>query len=255
MKADCLALVTPQNDTIWVRSPMYSAELAAKAMEELQQAEPTGTLALVKSYTNLNGIEVFVEVMTPWARASLTATADGQPAPAKAVIEIWHDDAPTFGFGGIGDKLTADKFTHCADMLVPYEASDPSDALDACYMATQNIDANWRPGKTGCRSTSVGDVLVLKTADSRQAYAVANTGFKAVEFETGPKAATGIHDLTPPTALAYLKLFNQDDTIGARYNEDDLLQASLAMLVPGFEYPGWSHKSFRETVAQLSRRI
>lgn len=183
MKADCLAIVDTSNETLWVRSVNFALELAAVAMAELRRLTPAnaGPLCLIKSFVDSAGSEQFVEIMTPWADACLNATAKKLPAPEKAVVEVWHANTPTFGFGGMPEILQPSEYSACASILVPYSATQPEHALNVAYAASQNIDSGWNPGKD-CRSTSVGDVLVLRALGIRQAYVVATIGFKPVQF-------------------------------------------------------------------------
>jgi hypothetical protein len=183
MKADCLAIVNSRNDTLWVRSVTYTLNLAATALAELRKIGPSETLALIKSYVDGTGKEQFVEIMTPWADACLKAEALGQCPPQRAVVEVWQEIAPMFGMGGISDVLDVATFVHCADILVPYVDGKQEDALNSAYALSQNIEESWRPGKS-CRSTSVGDVLVLRAVNFHQAYAVEAVGFKIVQFDT-----------------------------------------------------------------------
>lgn len=179
MKADCLAIVNAENETLWTRAATCPRSDAAKALSALEQ--PAGDdLELVKSFTDVHGSERFIELMTPWARAALRCAASGQPEPAAAVVEVWQARQPMFGLDGLKPVYAKAEFEHCADILVPLDSRAES-ALDAAYAASQNIESHWRPGKP-CRSTSVGDVLVLRTPDSQGAYVVANLGFEPVQL-------------------------------------------------------------------------
>ncbi len=178
MKADCLALVNGENETLWTRAATCPRDEAALALSALE-ASSDEALALIQSFTDGEGTEQFVELMTPWARASLNAQAAGQAGPDAVVVEVWQARTPTFGLGGLKNEYAKSDFDRCADVLVPHDPNRPESALDTAYASTQNIDSHWRPGKP-CRSTSVGDILVLRTTASRRAYVVANLGFEQV---------------------------------------------------------------------------
>lgn len=180
LKADCLAIVNDKNDTLWVRSATYAANLAAQALDEFRKVsyEP---LTLLKSFTDAHGVEKAVELMTVWADACLEATASGAPVPSAALVEIWLDKAPMFGLGPQSDHLKPSAFEHVASIWVPM-IEDADVMLDKGFAASQNIDSAWKPSKP-CRSSSVGDVFVLRRAGfSPCAFRVASIGFTPVEF-------------------------------------------------------------------------
>ncbi len=187
MHADCLAVVDGQRGTYWTAAVTCTSVHAAQSLEAVEQAHPGRSLQLIKSYTNRLGAEVFIELMTPWARKTLDALKAGLPKPARAVVEVWQANTPTFGFGPQSDELRTADFTRCADILVPHTADNPHRSLDCAFGASQNIDEAWRVGWP-CRSTSVGDVLVLSTAEGRTAYRIDNVGFSEVVFGTDSPA-------------------------------------------------------------------
>lgn len=182
MIADCLVIVNLKNETLMTYEPGFSAESAAQSLAAKCTMLEDEHLMLHKSYADKDGTEVFVEIMTPWVDAYLISMEKGEPAPSKAVIEIWHEKLPMFGMNGIPLSLDPTKFTHCADMLVPAYEGLTESSLDICFCASQNLHHSWNVAKS-CRSSSVGDVFVIRTPAGRQAFVVASFGFDIVNFE------------------------------------------------------------------------
>lgn len=44
-------------------------------------------------------------------------------------------------------------------------------------------------------------------------------------------------------AEAYLRRLGAFETVGALYDDDEMLRGALHTLIPDFEYPDWSHKT------------
>lgn len=197
MKPDCLIIVDQKNDPIWLRSPTYSLELAAQALKEFRLLKPNEPLTLIRSFADKDGKEQHIEIINPWADAYLAWRDDSNRTlayPAKAAVELWHEKVPMFGMGGAKATLDQAEFQRVADFIVAEPVATKAGTkgeicesrLDQVFAASQNIDCGWRPGR-GCRSTSVGDVLVLKTASDDSvpnvaAYVTSSFGFTPVQF-------------------------------------------------------------------------
>ena len=196
MIADCLVIVNLKNETLMTYESGFSAESAAHALAAKCTMLEDEHLMLHKSYMDKDGAEVFVEIMTPWVDAYLIAVEKGEPAPLKAVIEIWHEKVPMFGLNGIPVSLDPAKFTHCADMLVPAYDGLTETSLNICFGASQNLYHAWNVSKS-CRSSSVGDVFVARTSAGRQAFVIASFGFDFVNFETTKETVDLSADASP----------------------------------------------------------
>lgn len=180
MKPDCYAVVNEKDETIWVGSSGQPALDAVLSFEALRDKYPDQTLELIKSFTDKDGKEVLAELLSPWAYAVLTAHRQTEVVPEPVVIEVWQALAPKFGMTGTPSELSVPDYAHCVNVVV---AKDDN-FLNAAYTATQNIDKHWRP-RNPCRSTSVGDVLVVKgdvDGFDSSAFVVASVGFKNVVF-------------------------------------------------------------------------
>lgn len=94
------------------------------------------------------------------------------------MIKVYHAINPTFHVGEVVGLMKLSEFYHVADVA--------TNDLDYAYMLTNSIDSNWwdnapvtfkgspQHGMDGCRSTSVGDVMLLDGTY----YVVASCGFE-----------------------------------------------------------------------------
>lgn len=250
MKSNSFAILDNLCATVWARPVSYTAELAAIELDKLQELNPSGGLQLVRTYVGLDEVPVpFVDILTPWATAFVTALNQGLPSPIKAVIEVWHEKECTFRLKADQVMLDPKLFIKCATFLVP-SAENVESALDAAYTASQNIDTNWRPGN-GCRSSSVGDVFVVNMPEGRQPYGVASCGFQQVAFSNAPADASADLHLSKYRAEAYLRRLGAFEKVCDLYDDDEMLQGALLALIPTFEYPDWSHR----TIGEVLRRV
>jgi hypothetical protein len=248
MNADCLAIIDNENNTLWVRAATFSLEGAAQALAELRKVTATGNPRLIKSFVDADGCEQYVEILTPWADSYLRALEENRTAPDKALVEIWIDNHPKFGMGGIADKLQPALFKKVAALLVGHIKGDDESALESSFMATQNAACEWSPGE-GIRSSSVGDVFVLNSPSGRTAYVVSSIGFKKVSFsEIAHGDTSNVLSLSKYRAEAYLKRLGLDKKVSELYDDDETFQGALLTLIPVFEYPNWSHRTVEEVL-------
>ena len=106
-------------------------------------------------------------------------------AARGVVVEVWLARHPRFGLDGLKVRYDPADFEHVADFLLE-TAGSPSEEwvvamLECVYRASQNLDDAWRPEEP-CRSSSVGDVLVLRLPEQSHAYVVANLGFEKTKL-------------------------------------------------------------------------
>lgn len=204
MTKNCYAVVDAHNQTLWTgaSTDFKRAALSFKALQDKSLGQTD--LHLILSHEDKSGKEIFIELMTPLAvdfiKRELQAKSQG------ATIEIWHEKNPRFGMDEmLGAQSYSpqepDKYSHVASISVPLNVNPMlasellnakqcdadtkkaiEEALDTAYHYSQNIDASWRPG-TGCRSTSMGDILVFNCCGVRQAFKVRSVGFLEVEFK------------------------------------------------------------------------
>lgn len=203
MTTNCYAVVDAQNQTLWTgaSTDFKRAALSFKALQDksLDQTD----LHLILSHEDKTGKEMLVEIMTPLAKDYLAKEL--LPKAQGATIEVWHEKNPRFGMDEMLGATSyppqeSDSYSRVADISVPLGVDPASatnlllasplekttedaieEALEIAFRYSQNIDASWRPG-TGCRSTSMGDVLVFKCCGFRQAFKVRAAGFMAIEF-------------------------------------------------------------------------
>jgi hypothetical protein len=91
-------------------------------------------------------------------------------------VLVLHAKQPTF-FAAAERVVARSDYDEVAQLDLPQPGTA---ALDAAYSQTQNIDDAWRP-QAPCRSTSVGDILVLDGAHP-QAFEVAMMGFEPISL-------------------------------------------------------------------------
>jgi len=98
------------------------------------------------------------------------------------MIQVYHSKQPTFRVGNEFVPNVIRDYVHVANVYV--------DSKDAAYELTNTIDANWYEDDEqvayvgpagGCRSTSVGDVMVmLDDSGVYRTWVVASFGFSDV---------------------------------------------------------------------------
>ena len=184
MQADTLAIIDGNNQTQWTRAATAPLREAAQALAALQ-AQTGEPLQLIRSFVDKSGAEVLVEFLTTAAHHKLKS-----PDDAMVTVEVWHRNPPDF-FYRAGQPVDRAMFVPVAHFTLPTAFThqptmaellpDAESALDAVYADTQNIDSAWNPAKP-CRSTSVGDVLVLRSGNEKAAFAVVSIGFAPCEF-------------------------------------------------------------------------
>ena len=174
-RIDALAIVTDRNETLWVRSGTFPLRQALESLSALRVTQP-GPLYLLQSVTDEHGKELFARYVSPDYCQVLEQSAE---QPQAWVAEIWHKTEPSFFASSTGVANRAD-FEHRADVILA-DAATLDDVLEAAYGFSQNIFHPWNPAK-GSRSTSVGDVVVLRRGDEVQAHEVASCGFAPVQF-------------------------------------------------------------------------
>jgi hypothetical protein len=91
------------------------------------------------------------------------------------MIKVYHAKVPTF-FEDEAPSFNEDNFKLIAEV--------DTDDLDEAYELTNTINQEWHLnggvkliGAMGCRSTSIGDVLI---ANSGRCYRVESVGFKEI---------------------------------------------------------------------------
>lgn len=186
MKLDAHAIVGANNETLLVRGAQYPLSRLVKDYEALLRGfESVAPLFVGRSFVDTHGNEVLFEQLTPRA---LQVLAGAESAATLMTCEVWHKVHPDFRAILDGDALTVTDFKQVSRFLMAPEADDEA-LLDEAYARSQNVTTYWVPVKNGkgCRSTSVGDVLVLyRNHDDtvvRQAYLVDSVGFQAVQFQ------------------------------------------------------------------------
>lgn len=177
MKLDAVAIVNETNDTLWVRSGTFSLAQAGQVLQTLSPGK-NPSLQIVRSYVDEHGREVRAELATGYALAR-NAGKEGQ----GVCVEIWQANRPTFRSPEAFSSLSPSNFTNVAQLLLlQEEGAAKDDVLDEAYFRTQNLDFSWNPLR-GTRSTSVGDVLVLRTEAQAEAYVVDIVGFSLIDFQ------------------------------------------------------------------------
>lgn len=179
MKLDCISIVDEKNTTLWVRSGVYPLQQAYQALRELEArrppaAAPGQALYLGRSFVDGFGKEQVFELALPFVLAQQQAEV------SAARVEVWHRNTLAHWFGQeVPEPLTRADYHRAGVLLV----ADNDYRLDQAFHFSQNLEAVWNPVKP-CRSTSVGDVLVVTSGDATptEAYAVMPFGFAAVTF-------------------------------------------------------------------------
>ncbi len=180
MKADSLAIIDENNQTQWVQSASTTLSVAASALAALQ-AQTSQPLLLVRSFTDKDGKEELVEYLT---EAATALTRD--PHAEFATIEVWHADPPDFMYDNLSE-VQRSRYKKVALVTIPRRigGSEVGDEalLDDVYSRTQNIESAWNPPKP-CRSTSQGDVLVIREGSewATAMHAVSRVGFTGCRF-------------------------------------------------------------------------
>lgn len=153
------AIVNEQGKTIWVRSSTSGPKVALDALKTLQTQYRNERLHLIESIEDAHtGRELRQRLALPFVRAKVA-----NPEERAVVVELWHRlslfsplDGDYFGTQA-PERIAREEYTQAGEFLAP--ASNP---LDSVFAVSQNLDRPWRPGAPA-RSTSVGDLLVVKT--------------------------------------------------------------------------------------------
>lgn len=191
LRADCLAIVTDSNDTLWVRSDTSDIQSLCASLDVLRQNAKyqDATLYPIRSFTDEKGDEQVVELLGALVDHFAQAGEPGSPAianPESLRVEVWHDANPTFGFAERGEVKSRKNYILRAYVRVvaptqsPGQNSPNLQVVERVFTLTQNLGCAWHP--KGVRSTSVGDVLVLTTPEGTWAYRVAFSGFDLIDF-------------------------------------------------------------------------
>jgi hypothetical protein len=174
------AIINEQGNTIWVRSSTSGPEAALDALETLQPQYRDQKLHLIESIEDAHsGRELRQRLAMPYARAKVA-----NPQEQAVVVELWHRlrlfgpaDGDYFGTEA-PERVAREEYTQASEFLAP--ASNP---LESVFAASQNLDASWRP-RTPTRSTSVGDILVVKArpvVGGDEYWRVMSAGFAKVQ--------------------------------------------------------------------------
>lgn len=104
------------------------------------------------------------------------------------MIQVYHAKEPTFV---VRDGFVPNVMRDYAHVANVYTSVIKGDDLNVAYQLTNSIDTAWTDntnevaflgspdhGMEGCRSTSVGDVLVRREATGYVTYLVMPAGFK-----------------------------------------------------------------------------
>ena len=176
-------IVDGDNKTLWVRAvAACTPQVVLEALRLTRESVTPGNPCFVAESLedSVTGKEVSFRLAQPY----LEAKAAGSTAPGR-VLEVWH--VSDFASLSLEERfaksapahLDRGQFTRVMEFLaggeVPVER-----ALSMAFELSQNIDHSWRPGE-GARSTSVGDVIVVRQGDSTQAWRVMPFGFASVE--------------------------------------------------------------------------
>lgn len=166
-----------KNTTLWVRSRASCTPAQAyESLAVLRKQFPMAGLHLLESEeSSTTGKELAIRFVLPYAKAA----AEGVVGPAAAV-EVWHrtagpslDDYSAVPQASL--QLAQADYSKVAEVLCP-----AGNAYQLAFELTQNLDGPWNP-KAPTRSTSVGDVLVLRTMEGLlHAFCVSPIGWTHV---------------------------------------------------------------------------
>lgn len=186
MKLDAHVIVGAQNETLLVRGAQYPLSRLVKDYRAMGKGfESVGPLFVGRSFIDSHGDEVLFEQLTPSAIRVLESTEN---SAALVTCEVWHKMRPDFRAALEGEALAVPDFKRVSQFILANDTEEEA-LLDEAYVCSQNLTAFWVPLKDGkgCRSTSVGDVLVLYRSQNdaivRQAYQVVSVGFQEVQFK------------------------------------------------------------------------
>jgi hypothetical protein len=112
------------------------------------------------------------------------------------MIQVYHAKEPTFFVrDGFVPNVMQD-FAHVANVYDNGASNTDTESLDRAYQLTNSIHCAWTDndkdvaflgspdhGMEGCRSTSVGDVLVREENGVFVTYLVVSCGFRRVEVK------------------------------------------------------------------------
>jgi hypothetical protein len=104
-------------------------------------------------------------------------------------IQVYHAKNPTFHVPKNFTRGSVESFVRDFHHVASVEC----ETLDTAYMLTNSIFGPWwvgpdvtfhgspDHGKEGCRSTSVGDILIMPEGDAFVAYVVDSIGYRKLE--------------------------------------------------------------------------
>ena len=183
MSANHNYIIVDQKGTVlWLRAvsactPQVVLDACELVRDRMDPGEPVFIAESIED--PVTGKEQTFRLASPY----LEAKRAGSDAPAR-IVEVWHRDE--FPGMSIADHLSKEplphidqsEYTKVTELLMGGDDAVEA-ALGAAYSLTQNIDYAWRPGE-GCRSSSVGDVFVVRQGDTRQAWRVMAMGYDLV---------------------------------------------------------------------------
>ena len=180
MKLDAVIIVGPQNEILQLRGPFFSLVQLAHDCLAIGRGSAVKPQYAGRSYANTDGEEVLFEQLTP---QTLHVLRQSSELPLLARVSVWHKKTPDYRADDEGAVIATDAYALVGQFLLV--ADEPEVVLDEAYAGSQNLMHGWTPLKNGkgCRSTSVGDVLVLQLPKQDPvAYQVAPVGFQSVTF-------------------------------------------------------------------------
>jgi hypothetical protein len=171
-------LVDEHSRALWVRPVPCAYELLASALRRAR--ELTGrSVQLVCAPVAAGDSDEPPEVLTD----AIEQLAK-QPDASVAIVEVLLANPPrfdiTFKPPEETSTLSRSQFVIAARFTL-LDAAEPDVLLNEVFEKSQNIEEPWNPFKP-CRSTSVGDVLVLWRGAECVAYEVRNIGFSTVSL-------------------------------------------------------------------------
>jgi len=172
---DCLAIANAKNETLWVRSNVLDLAGLSDSLNALAVQYPREPLYPLLSHVDDGGTEKLTEFL------QLALKHDALDLACATQVEVWHERIPCFGLGPKKTQLAKAEFDRVALVRVP-RLDDAEAMLELVFEFTQSVFAAWHP-RVRARSTSTGDVLVLRNPDGLVAYLVESTGWRKVIFE------------------------------------------------------------------------
>lgn len=185
MKLDAHVIVGADNETLLARSYTYPLSRLIEGYFVFREQRGAGRPVYVgRSIVDTAGRELMLEQFTP---RTIEALSQGLiTGSGLSRVEVWHKVTPDFRETDL-ESLQKVGFKQVGQFLLA--PAEEEALLDEAYGCSQNLTHSWVPLKDGkgCRSTSVGDVLVLHVATleavSQKAFQVMPVGFEEVSFQ------------------------------------------------------------------------